>query len=54
MNKEEKKVIEKWLQEKRVKGGKTTKKKFGIDHYKEIGKKGAEKRWKKPDQAISL
>ncbi len=27
-------------------GGDTTKKKYGKDHYKKIGMKGAKKRWK--------
>lgn len=29
------------------KGGKKTKEKYGKNYYSEIGKKGAEKRWKK-------
>lgn len=38
------------LKEFRSKGGKSTKKKYGREHYSAIGKKGMESRWKKKQQ----
>lgn len=35
-----------------TKGGNSTHKKYGAEHYAEIGKKGAQKRWKNKKKKV--